>query len=1394
MKRKTSLISAFILLSFYVVAQSSYIPFQQNENTFIDKMPIRTVDENATKSISIEYQFPGMFSQEDFEKGVAFQKLFIEGFTHLKEVGKPALPAHTDLIAIPQDADEISIKIVSFEKMEFDNYYVYPALQPATDRYGDPEPAFEIDEECYSTNAYYPQETVKNLEIHRVRGTKIAFIQLCPIQFNPVTKKLIVYTNIKYRIDFNAQSNMVKPESGLSFLQTMPNFILNDQQIKKEIKQIEKNSQLAEEQRAESFDYIIITHSKYKQAADSLALWKMQLGYTVEVVSKDNWTADEVRYAIHSRYENWDPKPGYFVIIGDNEDVPGDKLISPTNADFHSDLYYACMDGSGDYVPDIAHGRISVSYAGQANLVVRKIINYERNPLVDSNFYKTGLNCAQFQDDDKDGYADRRFSLTSENVKDYMENNTDKSVKRVYAANNDVTPRYWNDNSYANGEALDSSLLKPGFAWDGDKSDIANHINEGAFYVLHRDHGYSGGSGWHMPQLMTNDVKSLLNNGRKLPVVFSINCHTGEFQLSECFAEAFLRKTNGGAVGIMAAAYLSYSGYNDALSLGFFDAIWSNPGLIPDFTGSGGISNPTLTEHQDIYTMGDVLNQALLRMVETWGTNKYTFELFHYFGDPAMRIFTANPQPIPALTHADSIICNTTGFTLSNANITDALVTLVVDGELITSDTLKGSSLTLNFDPIVGEHAFLTVSKHNHIPYIVQLPIVGGCPKARFDIGAQKQCVDNSITITDQSSGDITDYLWRFGEGASMDSATTAGPHQVSWSTPGVKIISLKTSGPAGSNEWSYEIEINENCEYYTPSSGTVNITNCNGVLYDNGGKGLYSNNTNGVVTISPTGASSVTLQFTRFDFEEGYDSLMIFDGPSVYSPLIGSYSGTDLPEGGQITSTSSSITLFQRTDPGLQKAGFEAYFYCNYSDEKPMANFYARETSSCNGVIAFTDMSRNIPENWRWDFGDGNTSLDQHPVHTYTTEGNYSVKLVAGNANGEDSFSRENYVVVDFPDNPSVKNASNCGPGRVSLWADGNGLVKWYDSLEAGNLLGRGNNFETPSLTSSTTYYAQIDQKSYQAGPKDNSMGAGGIFSYTNEHGLIITAYKAVKLHSVYVYASGTADRTIELKDANDFVLATKTINIPDGESRIDLDFDIPIGSGMKLVTANGCDLYRNRNGADFPYEIPGVLSITGSTASSGSYYYFFYDWDISEYDECKSERIPVIAYISTKSPDADFDIQDSGLYYSFTNTSTEAVDFSWDFGDGEKDSINYSPSHKYTDAGDFTVKLLVLNDCGSDISSKSITVVNAMEESRINSELSIYPNPNNGNFVIEIKNNAFERAQILDMKGKLVWEQTLDKSLQRYSIQSDIKSQGMYILRLVGKTETVQHMLLIE
>lgn len=759
MKNKKLLFTYFLVLfcTLGLFSQNSY-HLQFNENIKSNKGPVRDVTYNAD-FMAIQYQLYSALIKGTQVKGTHYQFINIEGFGHMMQPGKPAVPSRTDIVALSDDVG-YELKIIKKKYKEFDGYNVHPALEPARDTEGSPEPGFIIDDELYSTNAFFPKNIAKVVEIQKIRGVPLAFIRFNPVQFNPVTKKIRVYTEVEYSIETGSKESFqdIGTSSTNHFTTLLKRMVINGQHIPNGFNSIEQKS-------VDDINYLIVTHNEYLAAAEELAAWKKQLGYNAEIISSGSWDSENIKSEIAYRYDVYEPKPDYLLIIGDHAGdfaVPG-EMHTVDGEPFATDLYYVCMDGAYDYIPEMAHGRISVSSAQEADVVVQKIINYEKSPVTDPDFYINGLNCAQYQDDDNNGYADRRFCHTSEDVRDYLIDSIGYNIERIYYTDSqhDVTNLHYNYGYYSNGELLPAELRTPSFNWNGGSSEITSAINSGKFFVLHRDHGYSGGSGWAHPYYTTSSMNSL-SNGDLLPVIFSINCHTGEYQLDNCFAEKLMRMENKGAVGVVAAAYYSYSGYNDAFVAGMFDAMWAEPGLTFQF-GSGGTNNPPPSSPPpSIRTMADVINLGLARMTETWGVSQYSYELFHWFGDPAMKMWTSNPHDnLITANYSTEIDCEESTFLIDNCNVDSVMITMLQDHQLIGKGILMQNSLSLNYSLVNDSPVIITLSKENHKPLTSQLSVTGSCI---YPPGIATGIVENisydqaniSAEIITDNGGDIT--------------------------------------------------------------------------------------------------------------------------------------------------------------------------------------------------------------------------------------------------------------------------------------------------------------------------------------------------------------------------------------------------------------------------------------------------------------------------------------------------------------------------------------------------------------------------------------------------------------------------------------------------------------
>ena len=96
------------------------------------------------------------------------------------------------------------------------------------------------------------------------------------------------------------------------------------------------------------------------------------------------------------------------------------------------------------------------------------------------------------------------------------------------------------------------------------------------------------------------------------------------------------------------------------------------------------------------------------------------------------------------------------------------------------------------------------------------------------------------------------------------------------------------------------------------------------GTVYDAGGASAnYPDDVRQCQLIAPTGATSVSLTFSSFDVESGYDHLLVYNGANNQAPLIGKYSGTSSP--GTLTASSGKMYLELRSDCATTRAGFAA-------------------------------------------------------------------------------------------------------------------------------------------------------------------------------------------------------------------------------------------------------------------------------------------------------------------------------------------------------------------------------------------------------------------------------------------------------------------------------------
>ena len=256
-------------------------------------------------------------------------------------------------------------------------------------------------------------------------------------------------------------------------------------------------------------------------------------------------------------------------------------------------------------------------------------------------------------------------------------------------------------------------------------------------------------------------------------------------------------------------------------------------------------------------------------------------------------------------------------------------------------------------------------------------------------------------------------------------------------------------------------------------------------------------------------------------------------------------------------------------------------------------------------------------------------------PAYPYSIPG---VVSITGSSTGSDTynyfydwevttacFSDADTTVLDVlpPAAPTTNVDSitvNCEGNAVFV---ANTDVTWYDA--SNGIVAVNDSLSLTGVTSDVTYFARVVEEgtSQFMDPVDGaSVGGGGFHGNGFGAFLVFNVQSSIRLVSVLVDAGSAGDRDIQLQDANGNVLQIVTVNIPAGPSRVTLNLDIEPGS-YRLGGAQ-MDLFRNNTGVPYPYTLPGLVTITGSSAgNSSNFYYYFYNWEVVSL--CQSEAVPV-------------------------------------------------------------------------------------------------------------------------------------------------------------------------
>lgn len=177
------------------------------------------------------------------------------------------------------------------------------------------------------------------------------------------------------------------------------------------------------------------------------------------------------------------------------------------------------------------------------------------------------------------------------------------------------------------------------------------------------------------------------------------------------------------------------------------------------------------------------------------------------------------------------------------------------------------------------------------------------------------------------------------------------------------------------------------------------------------------------------------------------------YSGAMVFNPIAGNTAPGDSTvvsvsagTAAYAPGTHQEIVQVATNDPGQPMLAIPVNI--NIAD-LPCAAFTVSYPDSCQGLLQFTNATTNDAGTWHWEFGDGGTSDEQSPLHTYTTTGNYTVTLTAGTDPLSTQYSlmvHVDPVTVQFTHTDPAANA-----GTADFTASSANAIQWQWSFGDG-------------------------------------------------------------------------------------------------------------------------------------------------------------------------------------------------------------------------------------------------------------------------------------------------------------------------------------------------------
>lgn len=399
----------------------------------------------------------------------------------------------------------------------------------------------------------------------------------------------------------------------------------------------------------------------------------------------------------------------------------------------------------------------------------------------------------------------------------------------------------------------------------------------------------------------------------------------------------------------------------------------------------------------------------------------------------------------------------------------------------------------------------------------------------------------------------------------------------------------------------------------------------------------------------------------------------------------------------------------------------------------QPVAHFSANTTAGCSPmVVQFTDMSTPGVNTWSWDFGNGITSTLQHPSTTFTTPGSYTITLTASGPTGSNTKTVTGYINAYAPPDVDfvVNDTAGCPPHTIQpismstlnapgagtyIWNFGNGVTQTGSGISytypasgyytithtAQSGVGCATTVQKPAYihvfdrpdADFNTPFQVICGLGSQVPFYNTTTSGTPPYTIQWDFGDGNTTTNVNPTHGYANYGNYTVNIIVtDDNGCSDTATKYAYVHVVADTGTFSAPGNVCVGESFIVVNTTPLSLYQNWNFGDgttdtstavvHTYNSPGIYTIS-LTANNGTCFPYA-EQTITVHP---APIIDFTANVLTPCP-APATVQ-------FTNSTTNAVSYTWDFGDGGS-ATTANPTHTYANNGFYDVTLTAVSGQG--------------------------------------------------------------------------------------------------